>query len=70
MEDNLLWKKAFIQRRPLMEDDLHWRDFEIPLCHIPPLRSFFILTLFGLDLVLILFPLETNSKTSLEKTYL
>ena len=34
--DGLRWKRTFDERVSLMED----RDFEIPLCHTPPLRSF------------------------------
>ena len=52
MEDTLWWKRTFNRRRPLTGADLWWKrnfdgrrpsmeDFEIPLCHIPPLRSIF-----------------------------
>ena len=41
IEDTLQWKTAFDRRQPLMEDNFLLRDFEILLCHIPSLRSFF-----------------------------
>ena len=41
--NDLRGKTTFDGGRPSMEDDRQWRDFEIPLCHIPPLRSFFFL---------------------------
>ena len=44
MEDIPLWKTTFNGKQPLMENDFLLRDFEIPLCHILPLRSFLVET--------------------------
>ena len=40
-EDQLQWNMTFDGRQPSMEDDFLYREFEIPLCHILPLLSFF-----------------------------
>ena len=47
MEDDLRWETTFDGRQHLTEDDLHRKDFEIPLCRVPSLRSFFYILQMG-----------------------
>ena len=42
MEDDLWWKTAFYGRQPSIEGDFPFKYFKILLCHIPPLKSFFM----------------------------